>query len=220
MKRILIVLTLVLVSVFSVSAFSLRAGIGAVSSVGISFEAGCWDFDLDFRSVHPVLSLIGMKVLPDLIDEDADAAHWRQLCSGLFNGLGTSASFRFAESEKHSLAVGLDLVAGILKDGKDNLDFLPKYEKAIFSFLALQLRYTFKINENHGLFISAGYPFFGWFHVCSVPNDNDGYGFSSVLWIPQTLIELEEARDMDGFAKLATLGIVAATVRIGYVYTF
>ena len=150
MKRILVVLTLVLVSVFSVSAFSLRAGIGAVSSVGISFEAGCWDFDLDFRSVHPVVSLVGPQVLPNLIDENADDAHWKQFCGGLFNGLGTSASFSFVDSEHHSLAAGLDLVAGILKDGKDNLDFLPKYEKAIFSFLALQLRYTFKINENHG----------------------------------------------------------------------
>ena len=220
MKRILIVLILVLVSVFSVSAFSLRAGIGAVSSAGISFKAGRWEFDLDARSVHPVLSLVGTKVLPDLIDEDADDAHWRQFCGGLFNGLGTSASFSFVDSEHHSLAVGLDLVGGILKDGKDNLDFLPKYEKAFFSFLALQLRYTFKINDNHGLFFSASYPFFGWFHVFSVPNDNDGYGFSSVLWIPQTLIELEEAREMDGFAKLATLGLVAATLRIGYVYTF
>ena len=220
MRRILLVSVLILISVFSVSAFSLRAGIGAVSSAGISFESGRWDFDLDIRSVHPVVSLIGPQILPDLIDEDADEAHWKQFCGGLFNGMGTSASFRFVDSERNSLAVGLDLVAGMLKDGKDNLDFLPKYEKAIFSFLAIQLRYTFRFNENNGLFISAGYPFFGWFHVCSVPNDNDGYGFSSVLWIPQTLIELEEARDMDGFAKLATLGIVAATLRIGYVYTF
>ena len=220
MRRILLASVLILFSVFSVSALSVRAGIGAVSSVGISFESGRWDFDLDIRSVHPVVSLAGPAVLPDIIDENADDAQWRQFCGGLFNGLGTSASFRFAESERHSLAVGLDLVAGMLKDGKGNLDFLPKYEKAIFSFLALQLRYTFRINERHGLFISAGYPFFGWFHVCSVPNDNDGYGFSSVIWIPQTLIELEEARDMDGFAKLATLGIVAATVRVGYVCTF
>ena len=220
MRRILLASVLILLSVFSVSALSVRAGIGAVSSVGISFESGRWDFDLDIRSVHPVVSLVGPAVLPDIIDENADDAHWRQFCGGLFNGLGTSASFRFAESDHHNLAVGLDLVAGMLKDGKGNLDFLPKYEKAIFSFLALQLRYTFRINERHGLFISAGYPFFGWFHVCSVPNDNDGYGFSSVIWIPQTLIELEEARDMDGFAKLATLGIVAATVRVGYVCTF
>ena len=116
--------------------------------------------------------------------------------------------------------MGLDLVAGILNDGRDSLDFVPKYEKAVFSFLALQLRYTFRINENHGVFASVGYPFFGWFHVFSVPNDNDGYGFSSVLWIPQTLVELEEARDIDGFARLTTLGLVAATLRIGYVYAF
>ena len=219
MRRLFVIAAL-MISLFSVSAASVHAGFGAISSAGVSFESGRWEFDVDVRSVHPVLSLVGMKVLPDLIDEDADAAHWRQLCSGLFNGLGTSASFRFAESERHSLAVGLDLVAGLLKDGKDNLDFLPKYEKVIASFLAIQLRYELSISEHHGLFISVGYPFCGWFHVCSVPNDNDGYGFSSMLWIPQTLIQLEEGQDLDGLARLATLGLVAATLRIGYTYTF
>lgn len=220
MKRILLISVLILVSVFSVSAVSLRIGLGAVSSAGVSFESDRWDFDLDIRSVHPVFSLVGPQVLPKVINEKADAAHWRQLSSNLFNGLGASASFRFLQSEKNSLAVGLDLVAGLTKDGKDSLDFLPVYEKAIFAFLAVQLRYSFNINSHHALFVSMAYPFCGWLHVCAVPNNNDGYAIDTELWVPYSFKQIEISRHIDNLALYATVGLVAASLRFGYVYSF
>ena len=220
MKRILLVSVLILVSVFSVAALSVRIGLGAVSSAGVSFESGQWDFDLDVRSVHPVFSIFGAKVLPKVIDENADEAHWRELSSNLFNGMGASASFRFLQYEKNSLAVGLDLVAGLTKDGRDSLDFLPVYEKAIFAFLALQLRYSFNINEHHGLFVSVAYPFCGWLHVCEVPDNNDGYAIDTELWVPYSFKQIEISRDIDNLALYATVGLVAASLRFGYVYSF
>lgn len=220
MKRILLISVLILVSVFSVSAVSLRIGLGAVSSAGVSFESDRWDFDLDIRSVHPVFSLVGPQVLPKVINEETDAAHWRQLSSNLFNGLGASASFRFLQSEKNSLAVGLDLVAGLTKDGKDSLDFLPVYEKAIFAFLAVQLRYSFNINSHHALFVSMAYPFCGWLHVCAVPNNNDGYAIDTELWVPYSFKQIEISRHIDNLVLYATVGLVAASLRFGYVYSF
>ncbi|MBP5551982.1 MAG: hypothetical protein J6X41_01220 [Spirochaetales bacterium] len=220
MKRILLISVLILVSVFSVSAVSLRIGLGAVSSAGVSFESDRWDFDLDIRSVHPVFSLVGPQVLPKVINEEADAAHWRQLSSNLFNGLGASASFRFLQSEKNSLSVGLDLVAGLTKDGRDSLDFLPVYEKAIFAFLAVQLRYSFNINSHHALFVSMAYPFCGWLHVCAVPNNNDGYAIDTELWVPYSFKQIEISRHIDNLALYATVGLVAASLRFGYVYSF
>ena len=220
MRRILLISVLILVSVFSVSAFSVRVGFGGVSSLGISFDSGRWDYDIDIRSVHPVFSLVGPQVLPKVIDENADAAHWRQFSSNLFNGMGASASFRFAQNEHNSLAVGLDLVAGLVKDGKDALDFLPKYEKAIMAFLAVQLRYTFNINSHHGLFVSVAYPFCGWLHVCEVPGDNDGYAIDTELWIPYSIKQIEISRDIPNLARYVTIGLVAASLRFGYVYSF
>ena len=220
MKRFLLISVLVLACIFSVSAVSLRIGLGAVSSAGVSFESGRWDFDLDIRSVHPVFSIVGAKVLPKVIDENADEAHWKELSSNLFNGMGASASFNFLQSEKNSLAVGLDLVAGLTKDGRDSLDFLPVYEKAIFAFLAVQLRYSFNINEHHGLFVSVAYPFCGWLHVCEVPNNNDGYAIDTELWVPYSFKQVEISRHIDNLALYATVGLVAASLRFGYVYSF
>ena len=56
--------------------------------------------------------------------------------------------------------------------------------------------------------------------IFGVPGDNDAYGINMWLLIPESLMELEENRDIPNLAWLGTLGLIAATVRIGYAYTF
>ncbi len=220
MKRLLNILFILLLSVLSVSALSVRAGAGLISSAGITLETDSWDFDLDARSVHPVFSAVGTKVFPEVLDRNATADQWKSFCSGLFNGFGAGASFKFLDGTRNRLSLGLDMAFGFINDGEGDLDFLQKYEKAWILLMKVQARYTFMINEHNGLFVSVGYPFGGWMHVNEVPNDNDAYEMDSLLIVPYTLIQLEKGRDVPGLAKLVTLGLAAATVRIGYAYTF
>jgi hypothetical protein len=220
MKRLLITLFVLLSALCSISALSVIAGAGLISSAGVTFETDSWDFDVDVRSVHPVFSMVGTKVFPELIDKNATEEQWKSFCSGLFNGFGASAAFKFVDNTRNRLSLGLDMAFGFINDGEGDLDFLPKYEKAWILLMKIQARYTFKINEHNGLFVSIGYPFGGWMHVNEVPNDNDAYEMDSLLIVPYTLIQLEKGRDVPGLARLVTLGLVAATVRIGYAYTF
>jgi len=220
MKRLLIILFVLLLALFSISALSVRAGAGLISSAGVTFETDSWDFDVDVRSVHPVLSMVGTKVFPELIDRDATEEQWNDFCSGMFNGFGAGAAFKFVDGTRNRLSLGLDMTFGFINDGEGDLNFLPKYEKAWVFLMKIQARYTFKINEHNGLFVTMGYPFGGWMHVNEIPNDDDGYAIDSLLIVPYTFIQLEEGRETPGLAKLITLGLLAATVRIGYAYTF
>ena len=56
MKKLLLALV-ILATAFSVPAVSVKTGIGPISSLGVSFSTGRWDFSADVRSSFPVLPL-------------------------------------------------------------------------------------------------------------------------------------------------------------------
>lgn len=205
---------------FSLNALTVRAGLGVVSAAGVTFQTGNWDFDAEIHSVFPMLTTVGPKVLPEVVRKDAGTDQWREFCRGLFNGAGAGASYRFLNTGHHSLSIGLGISSGIVNDGKDGLDLLSKYEQGLLTLLSVQMRYSFSIDGSNGLYFSFGYPFAAYMRIFGVPGDNDAYGINMWLLIPESLMELEKNRDIPDLARLGTLGLIAATVRIGYAYTF
>lgn len=62
MKKATIIL-LILVSAFTVSAVSVKAGLGVISSLGVSFNTGRWDFSTSMLSSFPIiLTAMGIEV--------------------------------------------------------------------------------------------------------------------------------------------------------------
>ena len=219
MKKLLLALV-ILATAFSVPAVSVKTGIGTISSLGVSFSTGRWDFSADVRSSFPVLPLAYPEARK-LIDGDFSFSDWYGYSCGLFIGGGMSASYRIINSEKHILSAGLTAVAGHVSDREDGvLDILPDYEHIIVAALEVQLQYTFNINSRHSLFFSCGFPFMGWLSILGVPGNNNAYTISSFFFIPGTFREIETNGGMPGVTRYAVLAASVMPVKIGYIYTF
>ena len=219
MKKLLLALVIFSVA-FSVPALSVKAGIGPISSLGVSYNTGRWDFSADVRSSFPVLPL-AYPAATKLMDRDFSFKDWYSYSSGLFIGGGMSASYRIINSEKHILSAGLTTVAGHVSDRNNGLlDILPDYEDILVAALEVSIQYTFNINSRNSLFFSCGFPFMGWLSILGVPGNNNAYTISSFFIVPGTFREIEVNGGMPGVTGYAVAAASVMPVKIGYIYTF
>ncbi len=221
MKKLTIVILLAAVSLPFLPAVGIRAGFGPLSSLGASFCFGSWDLDADLRSTFPVVTEAGYPLASSLFDLDVSRKDWRKYAFGLFEGMSVGCSYRLLDTEKNTLNLGLAVTAGVVQDREDGLyDLIPNHDTMIVTALSVQLRYTFNISRNHGLFFSCGWPAVLWGRLLGIPGNNDSYDISSWLFIPWTFDEIERNDDREGLGKISLIMGAATPVRIGYIYTF
>ena len=58
-KTLITTIVMLLVAMTALSALSLKAGLGAISSLDVSFNHGRWDFSAGLRSSVPVIPTAG-----------------------------------------------------------------------------------------------------------------------------------------------------------------
>ncbi|MBR6348080.1 MAG: hypothetical protein IKR80_03910 [Spirochaetales bacterium] len=221
MKKLSIVILLAAVALPFLPAVAVRAGFGPLSSLGASFNFGSWDLDTDLRSTFPVVTEAGYPLASSLFDRDVSRSEWRKYSFGLFEGLGVGFSYRLLDTGKNILNLGLAITGGVIQDREDGLyDLIPNHDTFIITALSVQLRYTFNINENHGIFFTCGWPAVMWGRLLGLPDNNDSYDISSWLFIPWTFDEIERNDDRENLGKISVIMGIAAPLRIGYIYTF
>ena len=221
MKKLTVIMILAAVALALLPAVGIRVGFGALSSLGASFNFGRWDLDADLRSTFPVVTEAGYPLASSVFDLDVSRRDWRKYSFGLFEGLGAGFSYRVLDTEKNTLNLGLAVTAGVIQDREDGLyDLIPNHDTFIITALSIQLRYTFNINANHGLFFSCGWPAVMWGRLLGIPGNTDSYDTSSWLFIPWTFREIEQNDNREGLEKISVIGGAVAPVRIGYIYTF
>ncbi|MBP5552715.1 MAG: hypothetical protein J6X41_04965 [Spirochaetales bacterium] len=221
MKKLTVLIVLVVLAVSVLPAVSLRVGIGALSSLGASFNFGSWDLDADLRSTFPVVTDIGYPISSSLFDLDVSRKDWRKYSFGLFEGMTVGFSYRLVDSPSSTLNLGLAATAGIIKDKEDGLyDLIPNHDTFVLTSLSLQLRYTYNLNAHHGLFLSCGWPLASWGRLLGIEGNNDSYDISSWLFIPWTFREIERNDDREGLGKISLIMGAVASLRIGYIFTF
>ena len=219
MKKATIIL-LLLLSAFTVSAVSVKTGLGVISSLGVSFNTGRWDFSASMLSSFPAGPL-AYKLAPKVVGRDVSFGDWAAYSSGLLFGGGTSASFRVIDSEKHTLSAGLATAVMRFSDNDDGLkSFISNYNTMLLSILMLQAQYTFNIDRHSSLFFSCGFPFMGLATFVGIPGNNDSYTFSLLFFVPSTFREIEENFREPGLTGYALTGAAVLPMRIGYIYTF
>ena len=217
MKRKVIasVLIMIILSMLSLGAVSLKAGLGPVSSLGVSFNKDTWDFSADIRSTFPLVPTAGFAAVPRLLGDGVSFESWFKYSSTLFSGIGAEASYRVMNTQSHILSFGLTTVFGLIRDPEDGvLNILPDYENILLAVLEVNASYTYNVNDSSGIFLSVGFP------VMGVPGNNNAYSIKSMIFGPHTFFQIETGGDMPGITRKALLVCAAAPLKIGYVHTF
>ena len=220
-KTIASVIIMMIIVTLSLGAVSLKAGLGPVSSLGVSFNKDNWDFSADIRSTFPIVPTAGYAVVPKLLERDISFESWFKYSSTLFNGIGGGVSYRIVNSERHVFSMGLSTIFGLVRDPEDGvLNILPDYENLLLAVLEINAQYTFNINVRNGVFFSLGFPFMGWLDLMAVPGSDNAYSIKSMIYVPYTFQQIETGGGMEGITKKAVLICAAAPVKIGFVHTF
>ncbi|MBQ7282010.1 MAG: hypothetical protein IJR16_04460 [Spirochaetales bacterium] len=220
-KTLITTIVMLLVAMTALSALSLKAGLGAISSLDVSFNHGRWDFSAGLRSSVPVIPTAGYAVAPKLLERDISFPDWAGYSCMLFNGIGADASLRLVNDKHHTFSLGLSTAFGLIRDPEDGvLNILPDYENILLAVLEFNAQYAYNINEKHSIFLSLGFPFLGWIDVMGVPGNNNAYSIMSFIAVPQTFRQIEEGGRMEGITEKAVLISALAPVKIGYIYRF
>ena len=220
-KSITTLLIMLLAVSLSLCAVSLKAGLGPVSSLGVSFNTNNWDFSVDVRSTFPIVPTAGYAAVPKLLGREVKFDDWFKYSSTLFNGIAGEVTYRLVNSESHVFSMGLTTIFGLVRDPEDGvLNVLPDYENLLLAVLEVNAQYTYNINDRNGVFLSLGFPVMGWVDLMEVPGSDNAYSIKSMIYVPYTFNQIETGGEMEGITKKAVLICAAAPVKIGYIYTF
>ncbi len=144
MKKALSVLLVSIVLAFCASALDLNINLGVVSGVGISHDAGSWQFGLDLESTFPVFSTFNAIMAHKY--EDAEFGEGFRIGSTYFFGADIYAYYRIAGNDDLALQAGLDLMTGT-----------ETMIKSFETVLRPTVKFSGRIGEKVSLFLAAGF---------------------------------------------------------------
>lgn len=174
-----ILITLLILFIFSLPLFAgeekekiglnLSAGVGVyVSHVGLTYDVGRWEFGGNIDTGFPNLFIISMV---DDFEGNKDSSEPKSAWDIISQSFLTSFS-----------AFGGDLTAkyDVIKNWRNDLDLglgfagiaVPML-KTYVGFIELCARYTFKFNQNWGMYIDANLPVFFFGKIGLFSGDDD-----------------------------------------------
>lgn len=182
MKKFVCIILLILI-VFSSTLFAseekekiglnLSAGFGVyVSHVGLTYDVGRWEFGGNLDTGFPNLFIVGMvSGFSDNKDASEPKSAWDIISSSFsssFSAFGgdITAKYDLIKNWRNDLDLGLGF-AGIA---------VP-IAKTYVGFIELCARYTFKFNQNWGMYIDANLPVFFFGKVGLFSGDGDDIPF-------------------------------------------
>ena len=144
MKRILLVLAISIVILFSLSALDLNINMGLLSGAGVSHDVGRWQFGADLETTFPVYA--GVEGIMENKYEDVPFSQGFMTGLTYFFGADLYTYFKLFEDEGYRMYAGLDLMMGT--------------ETMIKSFQAVlrpTVKFHYDIGQRCGLFLAAGF---------------------------------------------------------------
>lgn len=144
MKKVLSVLLISTVLAFSASALDLNINLGVVSGVGVSHDAGPWQFGLDLESTFPVFSTFNAIMAQKY--EDAEFGEGFLIGSTYFFGADLYAYYRIAGNDDLALLAGLDIMTGT-----------ETMIKSFETVLRPTVKFSARAGEKVSLFLVAGF---------------------------------------------------------------
>ncbi len=144
MKRLLIVLAISFVLLFSLSALDMNINLGLLSGAGVSHEVGRWQFGADIETTFPIYA-----VFEGVMENKYEDVPFSQgFMTGLtyFFGADLYTYFKLFEADGYRMYAGLDLMMGT--------------ETIIKSFQAVlrpTVKFHYDIGRRFGLFLAAGF---------------------------------------------------------------
>ncbi|MBR6348838.1 MAG: hypothetical protein IKR80_07815 [Spirochaetales bacterium] len=144
MKKVLSVLLISIVLAFCASALDLNINLGVVSGVGVSHDAGSWQFGLDLESSFPVFSTFNAIMAQKY--EDAPFGEGFRIGSLYFFGTDIYAYYRIAGNGNLAFLAGLDIMTGT-----------ETMIKSFETVLRPTVKFSGRIGERVSLFLAAGF---------------------------------------------------------------